>query len=104
MDGPDGLTVVDADTGEDIVTIPHDAVDEAWRLSTVLSPVDPPVPDWSVLATADGETWLHADIDEGEGSQAMAPPVVATDGDVTIVGAAWWEPPLTQWYRFEMPD
>ncbi len=60
-------------------------------------------PDWWVLATDDGEAWLHADYDEGNGAEPAMPFLVATNDDDVLVGSQGWEPTNGAWQRFPMP-
>jgi hypothetical protein len=102
LDDMSGMTITDPDTGDVIVSIPHSVIGAAWQVAQG-GAADQMWPDWSVLATADGETWLFADYDEGDGDDPAVPFLVASNGDYVLVGSPGWEPESETWYRFPMP-
>jgi len=97
-----GLTFTDPDTGGVIVSIPHSVIGAAFDVPDGGAD-EVPGPDWWVLATHDGEVWLLADVDEGDGDEPGMPSLVATNGGYTLVGSPWWEPGNAPWQRFPMP-
>lgn len=91
------ITITDPDTGDVIVSIPYSVIDAVsdvpdWDAD------ETPLPDWWVLATHDGEVWLH-----GDGAGSEMPSLVATNDDFALVGSPGWEPVNELWQLFPMP-
>ena len=59
-------------------------------------------PDLWLLATADGDAWLVADIDELDAEGFMVPQLAATNGATVLVGNVGWEPDTNVWQRFTL--
>jgi hypothetical protein len=101
----DGVTVTDPETGAVIVQIPQSAMAEAWNEARGddQGSFGSYEPDLWLLATADGQTWLLEDLDEGDG-QPGAPVLVAANGNTVLIGTAGWEPGDDGWQRFTMTE
>jgi hypothetical protein len=100
------ITITDPDTGETIVSIPQSVFGAAWnaaRSDSSDTADEAPWPDWWVLATHDGEEWLVADYDEGDGPEPAMPFLVAVSDTDALVGSPGWEPTNGMWLRFAMP-
>jgi hypothetical protein len=98
-----GITITDPETGDVILSIPHSVIGAAWDATRSDEADEVPWSDWWVLATDDGEAWLHADYDEGDGAEPAMPFLVATNDDDVLVGSHGWEPTNGAWHRFPMP-
>ncbi len=104
-----GITITDPETGSTIVEIPRSAIDRAWEEAqggdetTLDAAQDVGQPDLWLLATADAETWLLEDLEQGpDGSNG--PILAATNGTTVLVGTSGWEPGTDVWQRFAMPE
>ena len=58
----------------------------------------------SLLATADAETWLVAELSDYEPNLWRPPDVAATDGTIVLVGTPGSEPQADVWQRFIIPE
>jgi hypothetical protein len=103
-----GITITDPETGATIVEIPRSAIDKAWEdargdETTPDAVQDVGQPDLWLLATADAETWLLEDLEQGaDGSNG--PPLAATNGTTVLVGTPGWESGTDVWQRFALPE
>ena len=100
-EGPNGVAVTDPETDVTIVEIPNWVMGRAWQDTQGgdETTVDPEQPDLWLLATADGETWLLHDLDEG------GPPMLAAINDATVLtGTIGWEPDTDVWQRFTITE
>jgi len=105
-DGPNGVAVTDPDTGVTIVEIPGWVMSRAWGNTRGgdETTVDPEQPDFWLLATADGETWLLHDLDESDPEEFNPPLLVAVNGTTVLSGTIGWEPGTDVWQRFTITE
>ena len=101
-----GVTITDPVTGATIVQIPHSAMGAAWDEARGGDDetFEYHEPDLWLLATADGETWLLHDLDDGDPDEPDPPQLVATDGRIVLVGTYGWEPGTGIWQRFTLTE
>ena len=102
-----GITITDPETGATIVEIPPSAISSAWAEAQAgdETTLDAGQPDFWVLATPDGETWLLGDLDESDPTGSNPPTLVATNGATVLVGTTGWQPGGTDvWQRFSMTE
>ena len=103
-----GITITDPETGATIVEIPRSAIDRAWEdargdETTPDAVQDVGQPNLWLLATADAETWLLEDLEQGpDGSNG--PILAATNGTTVLVGTSGGEPGTEVWQRFALPE
>ena len=101
-----GVTITDPVTGATIVQIPHSAMGAAWDEARGGDDetFEYHEPDLWLLATADGETWLLHDLDDGDPDEPNPPQLVATDGRIVLVGTYGWDPGTGIWQRFTLTE
>ena len=61
-------------------------------------------PNLWLLATADGETWLLHDLDEGDPDEFNPPMLAAVNGTTVLTGTIGWEPGTDVWQRFTITE
>ena len=66
--------------------------------------VDREQPDYWLVATADGETWLLHDLDEGGPDEFNPPILVAVNGTTVLTGTIGWERGTDVWQRFTITE
>ena len=100
------ITITDPETGATIVEIPRSAIDRASEeaLGGGETALDAGQPGLWLLATSDGETWLLADVDEGDPAGFNPPSLVATNGTTVLVGTSGMQTGPDVWQRFSMTE
>ena len=85
----DGLTVRDSATGDVLVVIPTDTMRQAEEATFGAFEGDEYVPDYWLLATADGERFVVDDLDDLEGAGGPIAAVTNNDAALAHVGDSW---------------
>lgn len=100
-----GITISDPGSGETVVQIPRRAMEQAWENLQDAHESDlGHTPDFWLLATAEGETWLLEDLDDPDESEWAPPRLTASNGEFVLVTTTSWEPYSEVWQRYSLVE